>query len=79
MGILKTVRHCDKRLAPVQGLQFLRTVTVPGTLELDGIAQLDWTADQMAKQTEIQYLLDEENEEQAESEDASVENAELSE
>ena len=29
------------------------------TLELDGIAQLDWTAEQMAKQTEIQYLLDE--------------------
>ena len=34
------------------------------TLELVGIAQLDWTADQMAKQTEVQYLLDEENEEQ---------------
>ena len=34
------------------------------TLELDGIAQLDWTAEQMAKQTEVQYLLDEENEEQ---------------
>ena len=49
------------------------------TLELDGIAQLDWTAEQMAKQTEIQYLLDEENEETAESEDASVESAELSE
>ena len=49
------------------------------TLELVGIAQLDWTADQMAKQTEIQYLLDEENEETAESEDASVESAELSE
>ena len=49
------------------------------TLELDGIAQLDWTADQMAKQTEVQYLLDEENEETAESEDASVESAELSE
>ena len=31
------------------------------TLELVGIAQLDWTADQMAKQTEVQYLLDEEN------------------
>ena len=41
------------------------------TLELVGIAQLDWTADQMAKQTEIQYLLDEENEEQAESEASS--------
>lgn len=38
------------------------------TLELVGIAQLDWTADQMAKQTEVQYLLDEENEETAESE-----------
>ena len=34
------------------------------TLELVGIAQLDWTADQMAKQTEVQYLLDEENEEE---------------
>ena len=60
--------------------------TLPGeagyeqyTLELDGIAQLDWTAEQMAKQTEIQYLLDEENEETAESKDASVESAELSE
>ena len=49
------------------------------TLELDGIAQLDWTADQMAKQTEVQYLLDEENEEQAESEAFSEESAELSE
>lgn len=49
------------------------------TLELVGVAQLDWTADQMAKQTEVQYLLDEENEETAESEDASVESAELSE
>ena len=49
------------------------------TLELDGIAQLDWTAEQMAKQTEIQYLLDEENEEQAESEAFSEESAELSE
>ena len=49
------------------------------TLELDGIAQLDWTAEQMAKQTEIQYLLDEENEEQDDAEDASVESAELSE
>lgn len=49
------------------------------TLELDGIAQLDWTAEQMAKQTEIQYLLDEENEETAESKDASEEGAELSE
>ena len=37
------------------------------TLKLVGIAQLDWTADQMAKQTEVQYLLDEENEETAES------------
>ena len=49
------------------------------TLKLDGIAQLDWTADQMAKQTEVQYLLDEENEEQAESEAFSEESAELSE
>ena len=49
------------------------------TLELDGIAQLDWTADQMAKQTEIQYLLDEENEEQDDAEDASEESSELSE
>ena len=49
------------------------------TLELVGIAQLDWTADQMAKQTEVQYLLDEENEEQAESEASSEESAELSE
>lgn len=49
------------------------------TLELVGIAQLDWTADQMAKQTEIQYLLDEENEETAESETSSEESAELSE
>ena len=49
------------------------------TLELVGIAQLDWTADQMAKQTEVQYLLDEENEDTAESKDASVESAELSE
>ena len=49
------------------------------TLELDGIAQLDWTADQMAKQTEVQYLLDEENEETAESEACSEESAELSE
>lgn len=49
------------------------------TLELVGIAQLDWTADQMAKQTEVQYLLDEENEETAESEAFSEERAELSE
>ena len=49
------------------------------TLKLVGIAQLDWTADQMAKQTEVQYLLDEENEEQAESEAFSEESAELSE
>ena len=48
------------------------------TLELVGIAQLDWTADQMAKQTEVQYLLDEENEETAESEAFSEESAELS-
>ena len=49
------------------------------TLELVGIAQLDWTADQMAKQTEVQYLLDEENEETAESEASSEESAGLSE
>ena len=49
------------------------------TLELAGIAQLDWDADQMAKQTEVQYLLDEENEETAESEAFSEESAELSE
>lgn len=49
------------------------------TLELVGIAQLDWTAEQMAKQTEVQYLLDEENEETAESEAFSEESAELSE
>ena len=48
------------------------------TLELVGIAQLDWTADQMAKQTEVQYLLDEENEETAESEAFSEESSELS-
>ena len=49
------------------------------TLKLVGIAQLDWTADQMAKQTEVQYLLDEENEETAESEAYSEESSELSE
>ena len=49
------------------------------TLELVGIAQLDWTADQMAKQTEVQYLLDEENEKPAESEAFSEESSELSE
>lgn len=49
------------------------------TLELEGIAQLDWTADQMAKQTEVQYLLDEENEEQDNAEAFSEESAELSE
>ena len=48
------------------------------TLELVGIAQLDWTADQMEKQTEVQYLLDEENEETAESETSSEESSELS-
>ena len=48
------------------------------TLELVGIAQLDWTADQMAKQTEVQYLLDEENEKPAESEAYSEESSELS-
>ena len=60
--------------------------TLPGeagyeqyTLELVGIAQLDWTAEQMAKQTEVQYLLDEENEKPAESEAYSEESSELSE
>ena len=48
------------------------------TLKLVGIAQLDWTADQMAKQTEVQYLLDEENEPEEEaafSEEAEPEEA----
>ena len=31
------------------------------TLNLDSNAQLDWTADQMTKQTEASSLLDEEN------------------
>lgn len=48
------------------------------TLELEGIASLDWDADQMARQTEVQYLLDEENEEPAESEASSEESSELS-
>ena len=63
-----------------QLMRWGRTIGVEQyTLELDGIAQLDWTAEQMAKQTEIQYLLDEENEETAESETSSEESAELSE
>ncbi len=49
------------------------------TLELDGIAQLDWTADQMAKQTEVQYLLDEENDQPDEPEEAEGSSAESSE
>jgi len=49
------------------------------TLELDGIAQLDWTADQMADQTEVQYLLDEENEEQETPSVVSSEQSDLSE
>ena len=49
------------------------------TLELEGIAQLAWTAEQMAQQPEVQYLLDEENEATAESEAFSEESAELSE
>ena len=49
------------------------------TLELDGTVQLDWTADEMERQVEVQYLLDEENEETAESEAFSEESAELSE
>ena len=41
------------------------------TLELDGTVQLDWTADEMERQVEVQYLLDEENEpEEAEPEAA---------
>ena len=32
------------------------------TLELDGTVQLDWTADEMERQVEVQYLMDEENE-----------------
>ena len=46
------------------------------TLELEGIAQLDWSADQMAKQIEVQYLLDEENEEEASSSEAENEETE---
>ena len=49
------------------------------TLELDGTVQLDWTADEMERQVEVQYLLDEENEETAESEAYSEESSELSE
>lgn len=49
------------------------------TLELVGIAQLDWTAGQMARETKVEHLLDEENEETAESEAFSEESAELSE
>ena len=49
------------------------------TLELDGTVQLDWTADEMERQVEVQYLLDEENEKPAESEAFSEESSELSE
>ncbi len=49
------------------------------TLELDGIAQLDWSADQMAKQTEVQYLLDEENDQPDEPEEAEAPSADSSE
>ena len=45
------------------------------TLELDGTVQLDWTADEMERQVEVQYLLDEENE--PEEEAAFREEAEL--
>lgn len=38
------------------------------TLELDGTVQLDWTADEMERQVEVQYLLDEENEPEEEAE-----------
>ena len=48
------------------------------TLELDGTVQLDWTADEMERQVEVQYLLDEENEKPAESEAYSEESSELS-
>ena len=33
------------------------------TLQLDGLAPLDWTAGQMARETKVEHLLDEENEE----------------
>ena len=49
------------------------------TLELDGIAQLNWTADQMAKQVEVQYLLDEENDEPDETEEPEAPSANSSE
>ncbi len=49
------------------------------TLELVGIAQLDWTLTRWQKQTEVQYLLDEEKRSQADAKDASEESAELSE
>ena len=48
------------------------------TLELDGTVQLDWTADEMERQVEVQYLLDEENEPEEEaafSEEAEPEEA----
>lgn len=38
------------------------------TLELDGTVQLDWTVDEMERQVEVQYLLDEENEPEEEAE-----------
>ena len=38
------------------------------TLELDGTVQLDWTADEMERQVEVQYLLGEENEPEEEAE-----------
>ncbi len=34
------------------------------TLQLDGLAPLDWTAEQMARETKVEHLLDEENEEE---------------
>ena len=48
---------------PGQSLEFgtLQRV-VRYSLELDGTVQLDWTADEMERQVEVQYLLDEENE-----------------
>ena len=35
---------------------------------VDGTVQLDWTADEMERQVEVQYLLDEENEPEEEAE-----------
>ena len=48
------------------------------TLKLDGLAPLDWTADQMAQETEVESLLNEENEEPDTSGDSLAESSELS-